>query len=55
MSNANAVVKLLREIAVVRASKDLPEAMKESVIAEMKLKLGEAIGQKELPLSAPKK
>lgn len=51
MSSAN-VVKALREIAVVRSSKDLSEAVKEQVIAEIKAKMNEAMQQISLPLGS---
>lgn len=45
-------VKLLREIALIRATKDIDESMKESLIATLKARLREITSQGVLPLGS---
>lgn len=50
--DTKSVTKLLREIAMIRASKDVDEKTKDLMIAQLKKQIAEVAGQGELPLDA---
>lgn len=50
--DSKGILKGLREIAMIKATKELPEDTKAALIAEIRAKINEATRQGNLPLGA---